>query len=249
MDLLHDNKTITFENLCDKYKIIYSIKPYTYDTKRNVIQIPQRTIHSNCFISVGNCLMTEQYLNKPLSDEMINYLTTFSGHNINANNLIEKVYNYINEFLPDTYLIVFVAHYQIYFELIDELSDKYVLSHNKAYITSMLFCFDYDKLNNDKLMFNYDCKKYEFNNENLFKIIKLYKKKYTINQQIQNMYYSSHENERYYIKSLSFGEIIYAFEIKTDNLEDVYIEFNNEKVNIDELDWIIQIFNSCKRKK
>ena len=25
-----NNKEITFENFCDKYKIIYSVKPYTF---------------------------------------------------------------------------------------------------------------------------------------------------------------------------------------------------------------------------
>jgi hypothetical protein len=107
---------------------------------------------------------------------MINYLTTFSGHNINTNNLIEKVYNYINKFLPDTYLIVIVTYYQIYFQLIDKLFEKYVLLQNKAYTTSMLFCFHYDKLNNNKLMFEHESKEYEFNDDNLSKIIKLYKK-------------------------------------------------------------------------
>jgi len=244
---VNDNKEITFENFCDKYKIIYSIKPYTFDTKRNVIKIPQRTIHSNCIISVGNCLMAEKILNKPLSDEMINYLTTFSGHNINTNNLIEKVYNYINKFLPDTYLIVIITYYQIYFQLIDKLFEKYVLLQNKAYTTSMLFCFHYDKLNNNKLMFEHESKEYEFNDDNLSKIIKLYKKKYTINQRIQNMYYTSFDNDSYYVKSGSFGDKIFELNIKTNDLENVYIEFNKKIVNINKLDWIIQRFNSCKR--
>lgn len=65
MNSLPDDKEITFENFCDKYKIIYSVKPYKYDTKRNVIEFPQRTIHSNCIISVGDCLMAEKYQNKP----------------------------------------------------------------------------------------------------------------------------------------------------------------------------------------
>ena len=247
MNSLQDDKEITFENFCDKYKIIYSVKPYTFDTKRNVIEFPQRTIHSNCIISVGNCFMAEKYLNKPLSDEMINYLTSFSGHNTHTNNLIEKVYNYIKKFLPDTYLIVFVTQYQIYFQLIDKLFEKYVLLQNKAYTTHILFRFHCDKLNNDKLMFDHNFKEYEFNDDNLSKIVKLYKNKYTINQQIQNMYYRSHDNGTYYVKSGSFGDPILKLEIKTNDLENVYIEFNNNIVNIDKLDWIIQRFNSYKK--
>ena len=246
MNSLQDDKEITFENFCDKYKIIYSVKPYTFDTKRNVIEFPQRTIYSNCIISVGNCFMAEKYLTKPLSDEMINYLTTFSGHNTLINNLIEKVYNYINRFLPDTYLIVFVTYNQIYFQLIDKLFEKYVLLQNKAYTTHILFSFHYSKLDNDKLMFNHNFKEYEFSDDNLSKIVKLYKDKYTINQQIQNMYYGSHDNGTYYVKSGSFGDTILEFEIKTNDLENVYIEFNDKTVNIDELDWIIQRFNSYR---
>lgn len=254
MDLLKDvsnningNVEITFENFCDKYKIVYSIEPYTFDTERNVIKIPQRTIHSNCIISVGNCLMAEKILNKLISDEMRNYLTIFSGHNINANNLIEKVYNYINKFLPDTYLIVIVTYNHIYFQLIDKLFEKYVLLQNKAYSTHVLFRFHYDKLNNNKLMFEYEFKEYEFNDDNLLKIIKLYKKKYIINQQIQNMYYTSHDNDSYYIKSCSFGDKIFELNIKTNDLENVCIEFNKKIVNKNKLDCIIQKFNSCKR--
>ena len=140
MNSLQDDKEITFENFCDKYKIIYSVKPYKYDTERNVIEFPQRTIHSNCIISIGS-LSEKECLNKPLYDSLINCLTIFSGHNTQINNLIEKVYNYINRFLPDTYLIVFVTYNQIYFQLIDKLFEKYVLLQNKAYTTNILFCF------------------------------------------------------------------------------------------------------------
>ena len=246
MNSLQDNKEITFEIFCDKYKIIYSIKPYTFDTKRNVIEFPQRTIHSNCIISIGS-LSEKECLNKPLSDSLINCLTTFSGHNTQINNIIEKVYNYINRILPDAYLIVFVEHYQIYFQIIDKLFEKYILLRNKAYTTHILFCFHYNKLNNDKLMFNHNFKEYEFSDDNLSKIVKLYKDKYTINQQIQNMYYGSHDDGTYYVKSGSFGDPILEFEIKTNDLENVYIKFNNTTVNIDKLDWIIQTFNSYKR--
>jgi len=239
------NKEIIFENVCDKYKIIYSVKPYI-DKNRNVIVFPQRTIHSNCIINVGNCFMAEKYLNKPLSVEMINYLITFSGHNINTNNIIEKVYNYINIFLPDTYLIVFITYKQIYFQLIDKLFEKYVLLRNNPYTTHILFFFHYDKLNNNNLMFNHNFKEYEFNDDNLSKIIKLYKNKYIINQQIQNMYYTEHNNGIYSVKSGSFGDLISELKILTNDLENVYIKFNNNIVNIDNLDWIIQIFNSYK---
>lgn len=246
-DVSNNNDTeITFENLCDKYKIIYSIKPYKYDTKRNVIEIPQRTIHSNCIISIGS-LMAEDYLNKPLSDRLINCLTIFSGHNTQINNLIEKIYNYINRILPDAYLIVFVEHYQIWFQIIDKLFEKYILLQNKAYTTHILFCVYYDKLNNEKLMFEHNLKEYEFNDDNLSKIVKLYKDKYKINQKIQNMYYGSHDDGTYYVKSGSFGAPILEFEIKTNDLENVYIEFNNKKVNIDKLNEIIQMFNLYKR--
>lgn len=247
MNSLQDDKEITFENFCDKYKIIYSVKPYKYDTKKNVIEIPQRIIHSNCIISIGNGLSAEEYLNKPLHDIMKNYLTTFSGHNTQTNNLIEKIYNYINRILPDAYLIIFVTYNQIYFQLIDKLFEKYILLQNKAYTTHISFRFHYNKLNNEKLMFDYNFKEYEFNDDNLSKIVKLYKNKYTINQQIQNMYYGSHDDGTYYVKSGSFGDTILEFEIKTNDLENVYIEFNNKIVNIDKLDWIIQRFNSYKR--
>jgi len=63
MEPIQDNKEITFENFCDKYKIIYSIEPYAFDNKRNVIKIPQRSIYPNCIISVGNSLSAEEYLN------------------------------------------------------------------------------------------------------------------------------------------------------------------------------------------
>ena len=36
MNSLQDDKEITFENFCDKYKLIYSVKPYTFDKKQNV---------------------------------------------------------------------------------------------------------------------------------------------------------------------------------------------------------------------
>ena len=245
MNSLQDDKEITFENFCDKYKLIYSVKPYTFDKKQNVIVFPQRTIYSNCIISIGSLLEKESL--KPLYDSLINYLTIFSGHNINTNNLIEKIYNYINRILPDTYLIVFVTYNQIYFQLIDKLFEKYVLLQNKAYTTNILFCFHYNKLNNDKLMFDHNFKEYEFNDDNLSKIVKLYKDKYTINQQIQNMYYGSHDNGTYYVKSGSFGDPILELKIKTNDLDNVYIEFNNKIVNIDKLDWIIQTFNSYKR--
>ena len=247
MNSLQDDKEITFENICDKYKLIYSVKPYTLDKKRNVIEFPQRTIHSNCIISIGS-LSEKECLNKPLYDSLLNCLTIFSGHNTQINNLIEKIYNYINRILPDAYLIVFVEHYQIYFQIIDKLFEKYVLLQNKAYTTHILFDFDYNKLNNDKLIFDYNFKEYELNDDNLSKIVKLYKDKYIINQQIQNMYYRSHDDGRYSIKSGSFGEPILELKIKTNDLENVYIEFNNKMVNIDKLDWIIKSFNSYKNE-
>jgi len=246
MNSLQDDKEITFENICDKYKIIYSIKPYTFDKKQNVIEIPQRIIHSNCIISIGS-LSEKECLNEPLYDSLINCLTIFSGHNTQINNLIENIYNYINRILPDAYLIVFVEHYLISFQIIDKLFEKYILLRNKAYTTHILFRFHYNKLNNDKLMFNYEFKDYEFNDDNLSKIVKLYKNKYTINQQIQNMYYGSHDDGTYYVKSGSFGDPILKFKIKTNDLENVYIEFNNKIVNIDKLNMIIQMFNSYKR--
>ena len=61
------------------------------------------------------------------------------------------------------------------------------------------------------------------------------------------MYYGSHDNGTYYVKSGSFGDSILELEIKTNDLENVYIEFNNNIVNIDKLDWIIQRFNSYKK--
>ena len=61
------------------------------------------------------------------------------------------------------------------------------------------------------------------------------------------MYYRSHDNGTYYVKSGSFGDPILELEIKTNDLENVYIEFNNNIVNIDKLDWIIQRFNSYKK--
>jgi hypothetical protein len=157
MNSLHDDKEITFENICDKYKIIYSVKPYAFDKKRNVIEIPQRIIHSNCIINIGT-LSEKECMHEPLYDSLINCLTIFSGHNTQINNLIEKIYNYINQILPDAYLIVFVRHYQIYFQIIDKLFEKYTLLQNKAYTTYILFCFHYNKLNNDKLMFYYNFK-------------------------------------------------------------------------------------------
>jgi len=39
---------------------------------------------------------------------------------------------------------------------------------------------------------------------------------------------------------------ISKLKILTNDLENVYIKFNNNIVNIDNLDWIIQIFNSYK---
>jgi hypothetical protein len=238
-----DDIKITFENFCDKYNIVYLIKPYAYDKKRNVIEIPQRTIYPKCVICIGNCLMAKKLINKPLSNEMINYLTTFSGHNITINNIIDKVYNYINSGLSEAYLVIFVTYNQIYFQIIDRLFEKYVLLQNKAYTTHILFCFHHNKLNYNKLMFDYKFKEYEFNDDNLSKIVKLYKDKYAINQKIQNMYYKSHDNGTYYIKGGSFGEPILEFEIKTNNLENVYIEFNNNIVNIDKLDNIVKTFN------
>jgi len=238
----------TFENFCDKYKIIYSIEPYAYDHKRNEIKIPQRTIYSNCIICIGNCLMAEDLLNKPISDATRNYLTTFSGNNLTINNIIEKIYNYINKVLPNAYLIIFVTYNYIYFQLIDKLFEKYVLfAANKEYTTHILFRFQCDELDNDKLMFEYNFKEYEFNDENLSKIIRLYKNKYTINQQIKNMYYVEHDNGNYYIKCPTFGKTIIQLEIKTNNLENVYIEYNKKIVNINKLDNIIKNFNSYKR--
>ena len=142
---------------------------------------------------------------------------------------------------------MFVTYNQIYFQLIDKLFEKYVLLQNKAYTTHILFSFHNNKLNNEKLMFNHNFKEYEFSDDNLSKIVKLYKDKYTINQQIQNMYYGSHDNGTYYVKSGSFGDPILEFEIKTNDLENVYIKFNNKIVNIDKLNEIIQRFNSYKK--
>ena len=244
---LDDDIKITFENFCNKYNIVYSIKPYVYDKKRNVIEILQRTIYHKCFICIGNCLMADKLLNKPLGDEMINYLTIFSGNNVNINNIIDKVYNYINTVLPEAYLVIFVTYNQIYFQIIDRLFEKYVLLQNKAYTTHILFCFHRNKLNNNKLMFEHKFKEYEFNDDNLSKIVGLYKNKYVINQQIQNMYYKSHDNGTYYIKGGSFGEPILEFEIKTNNLENVYIEFNNKTVSIDKIDNIVKMFNRYRR--
>jgi len=235
----------TFENFCDKYKIIYSIEPY--DHKRNVIKIPQRNIYSNCIICIGNCLIAEDLLNKSISDGIINYLTIFSGNNITINNIIEKIYNCINKVLPNVYLIIFVTYNHIYFQLIDKLFEKYVLFANKEYTTHILFRFQCDELDYDKLVFEYNFKEYEFNDENLSKIIRLYKNKYTINQQIKNMYYVEHDNGNYYIKCPTFGKTILQFEIKTNNLENVYIEYNKKIVNINRLDNIIKNFNSYKR--
>jgi hypothetical protein len=241
------SKEITFEDFCNIHKIVYSVKPYAYDVKRNVIDIPQRTIYLNCVINIGNCLIAERYLNKPLNDKMTNYLTIFSGNNITINNIIEKVYNYIKESLPDAYLIIFVTYYQIYFQITDRLFEKYVFLQNEAYTTHILFCFHFDKLNINKLMFDYKFKEYELNNDNLSKIVKLYKDKYIINQQIQNMFYVEHHNGTYYIKSGSFGETILEFEIKTNGLEDVYIKFNDSIVSIDKLDSIVKMFNRYRR--
>ena len=235
----------TFENFCGKYEIIYSIEPY--DNKRNVIKIPQRTIYSNCIICIGNCLMAEDLLNKPISDGTINYLTTFSGNNKTINNIIEKIYNYINKSLPNAYLIIFITYNHIYFQLIDKLFEKYVLFANKEYTTHILFRFQCDELDYDKLKFEYNFKEYEFNDENLSKIIRLYKNKYTINQQIKNMYYVEHDNGNYYIKCPTFGKTILQFEIKTNNLENVYIEFNNKTVSIDKIDNIVKMFNRYRR--
>ena len=61
------------------------------------------------------------------------------------------------------------------------------------------------------------------------------------------MYYGSHDDGTYRVKSGSFGDPILELKIKTNDLENVYIEFNNNIVNIDKLDWIIQMFNSYKR--
>ncbi len=61
------------------------------------------------------------------------------------------------------------------------------------------------------------------------------------------MYYRSHDNDTYYVKSGSFGEPILELKIKTNDLENIYIEFNNNIVNINKLDWIIQRFNSYKK--
>jgi len=249
---LNDDTNITFENFCDKNKIIYSIKPYIYDTKQNVIDFLQRIIHSHCIIRMHGFFTAEKYLNKPLSNETINHLKNFSGHNIHINNLIEKIYSYINSRLPDTYLIVFITYRQIYFQLTDKFFEKYILLQNKAYTTHLLFSFCYDKYNDDMfsqnfIMFDYNFKEYELNEENLSKIIELYKNKYIITQQIQNMFYRSHDDGIYYVKSGSFGDTILEFTIKTNNLENVYIEFNNEIVGIDKLNSIVQMFNLYKR--
>jgi C-terminal processing protease CtpA/Prc len=178
---------------------------------------------------------------------MTNYLTIFSGNNITINNIIKKIYNYIKESLLDAYLIIFVTYHQIYFQIIDKLPEKYVLLQNKAYTTHILFRFQLDKLNNNKLIFEYNFIEYELNDDNLSKIVGLYKNKYIINQQIQNMYYSSQDNGTYYIKGRTFGEIILEFEIKTNGLEDVYINFNDRTVGIDKLDSIVKMFNKYRR--
>jgi len=105
----------TFENFCDKYKIIYSIEPY--DRERNVIKIPQKTIYSNCIICIGNCLMAEDLLNKPISDGMINYLTTFSGNNITINNII----------LSNLYLLIsLMLFYLIKINYCDKKAQKWI---------------------------------------------------------------------------------------------------------------------------
>ncbi len=61
------------------------------------------------------------------------------------------------------------------------------------------------------------------------------------------MYYGSHDDGTYYVKSGSFGDPILEFEIKTNDLENVYLKFNNKKVNIDKLNEIILMFNLYKR--
>lgn len=42
MNSLQDDREITFEIFCGKYKIIYSVKPYTFDAERNS---PNNFIH------------------------------------------------------------------------------------------------------------------------------------------------------------------------------------------------------------
>jgi hypothetical protein len=234
-----------FNDFCDKHKITYSIKPYAYDAKRNVIDIPKRFIYSNCVMCIGNCFIAEKYLNKPMTDEMTNYLTIFSGNDVAINNIIEKVYSCINKIVPEAYLIVFITYNQIYFQIIDKLFEKYVLLSNKAYTTHILFCIQRSNIN--KNVFEHEFKEYELNDENLFKIAKLYKNKYAINQRIQNMYYDSHDNGAYYIKGGSFGDPILEFELETNGLKDVYIKFNGEPADIAKLDNIVKMFNMYKK--
>ena len=245
--LLSDEK-ITFEDFCAQYKITYSIKPYPYDTEKNIIDIPQRTIYPGCVICIGNCLMAKEYLARPLTNQMINYLRTFSGHDQVINNIIDKVYNYVNKFSPNphTHIIIFVTYNHIYFQLTDRLFEKYVLFHNKPYTTHILFGFQFDKLNNE-LVFEYNNKKYPLDDINLSKIVSLYKNKYIINQQIQNMYYVEHSNGIYYIKGMGFGETILKLEVKTNDLENVYIKYNNKQVDISRLDNIVKNFNLYKK--
>lgn len=190
--------------------------------------------------------MGDKILYNELSGEMINYLTILSGNDKKMNDLISKIYNYIEKNLKESYLIVYVTYSRIYFQITDLLLPKYVLLNNKEYSTNIYFSFEYEDVIQDNFKFMFDFILYELNEDNMNKLIILYKLKYIINQKIKNMYYSERNNDTYYIKTRSFGDIIYDFSIKTNGINDVYIKLNENEVKMNKLDDIIKIFNSYK---
>ena len=107
----------------------------------------------------------------------------------------------------------------------------------------------YEK-NKHLLFFRFKFCQYKLNKNNLHKLFEIYYIKYIFNQNIKNMYYNSHDNDSYYIKDGSFGDTIYKLSIETPNINKIFIEFNNKKINIsniDELKIIKELFNFFKR--
>ena len=238
-------KTCYFDDICKKYNIQYSIKPYAYNENKSVIEILPRFIHSNCIMVNGN-FMYDTKLKEPLSKELINILTILSGSVKSVNELIAEIYNCMEKKLSKSYLIVYVTCNSIYFKITDLLSPQCSLLSGEAYSTNIVFSFGYNKLNIDKSNFYFDSTLYKFNEDNLNKLIAVYNLKYDINQRIKNMHYSEKNSDMYYIKTKSFGDTIHEFSIETTGINDVYIKFNGKKVNIDKIDDIVKKFNLCK---
>ena len=231
-----------FDDICKRYNIEYKITKSSVNNKQ-VISIPQRHIHSNCIITI-NRLDANEYFNRELNDRKINLLTALSGADEKINNLIETIYKYI---LPDSYLIVFITEYRIYFNITDILLPKYVLCSYKPFSTNTLISFACTDLIENKYQFSLKFNNYELNDNNLIKVINLYKKHRLITEAIKGMYYTETDGESYYIKSGSFGDVYHELQIKYDSIDNLTIMLDSKVIDEKQLPSVVSLFNLYRK--